>query len=56
MKHLFPKLIFIIILILGISSFVVLKNTKTNTDKDEVGNIRFNREMDNGFEERETRF
>lgn len=56
MKHLFPKLIFIIILILGISSFVVLKSTKSHKDIDEVGNIRFNAEMDNGFEERETRF
>ncbi len=56
MKHLFTKLIFIVILVLGISSFVVLKNTKTDTNKDEVGNIRFNAEMDNGFEERETRF
>ena len=53
MKHLFPKLIFIAFLVLGISSFVLLKNTKTKSDKEEVGNIRFNAEMDNGFEERE---
>jgi len=56
MKHLFPKLIFIAILVLGISSFVVLKNTNHKTDKDDVGNTRFNSEMDNGFEEREARF
>lgn len=56
MKHLFPKLIFIVILVLGISSFVALKNTSAKPDKDEVGNTRFNSEMDNGFEEREARF
>lgn len=53
MKHLFPKLIFIAILVLGISSFVVLKNTGEKADQDAVGNTRFNSEMDNGFEERE---
>ena len=56
MKHLIPKLFFIVILVLGISSFVVLKNNKNVVDKDEVGNTRFNAEMDNGFEEREARF
>ena len=56
MKHLFPKLIFIAILVLGISSFVVLKNTNAKVDQDEVGNTRFNSEMDNGFEEREAIF
>lgn len=56
MKHLFPKLIFIAILVLGISSFVVLQNTNTNKDKDEIGNTRFNSEMDNGFEERDSPF
>ena len=45
-----------VILVLGISSFVVLKNANSNTDKENVGNTRFNSEMDNGFEERETRF
>lgn len=56
MKHILPKLFFIVILVLGISSFVVLKNTNKKAEKDEVGNTRFNAEMDNGFEERETRF
>ena len=56
MKHLFPKLFFIFFIIFGISSFVVLKNTNKKVEKEEVGNIRFNAEMDNGFEERETRF
>ena len=56
MKHLFPKLIFIVILVLGISSFVMLKNTEKPKDKEEIGNTRFNSEMDNGFEEREARF
>jgi hypothetical protein len=56
MKHLLPKLIFIAILVLGISSFVVLKNTDVNKVKDELGNTRFNSEMDNGFEEREARY
>jgi len=55
MKHLFPKLIFIVILVLGISSFVVLKNTTTKPEKDEIGNTRFNTEMDNGFADREAR-
>lgn len=53
MKHLFPKLIFILILVLGISSFVVLRNADTQQDKDEIGNVRFNAEMDNGFQDRE---
>ena len=56
MKQLFAKLFFIVILVLGISSFVVLKNTNSNTDKENVGNTRFNSEMDNGFEERELGF
>jgi hypothetical protein len=45
-----------VILVLGISSFVVLKNANSNADKEIVGNIRFNSEMDNGFKERETNF
>ena len=56
MKHFFTKLVFVAILVLGISSFVVLKNTKNSTKQDVVGNVRFNSEMDNGFEEREARF
>lgn len=53
MKHLFPKLFFIVILVLGISSFVLMKNTNNEQVKDEVGNTRFDSEMDNGFEDRE---
>ncbi len=53
MKHLFPKLIFIAFLVLGISSFVFMKNTRDKSNKEEVGNVRFNSEMDNGFEDRE---
>ena len=56
MKHLIPKLFFIVILVLGISSFVVLKTDNKVVDKNEMGNTRFNAEMDNGFEEREVRF
>ena len=56
MKHLILKLIFIVVVVLGISSFAILENNDTNTDTDEVGNTRFNAEMDNGFEEREARF
>ena len=56
MKHLFPKLIFIAILIFGISSFVMLKSDEIKKEKDEMGNVRFNSEMDNGFEDRESPF
>ncbi len=56
MKHFFTKLVFIAILVLGISSFVVMKQTNKSTKQDVVGNVRFNSEMDNGFEERESRF
>ena len=56
MKLLITKLFFIAILILGISSFVVLKNKNVKQDNDEMGNTRFNSEMDNGFEEREAPF
>ena len=55
MKHLFPKLLFIIFLVLGFSSFVFLKKTKTYQEKEEVGNVRFNSEMENGFADREAR-
>jgi len=54
MKHLFPKLLFIIFLVSGISSFVFLKNTDSKTEKEEVGNVRFNSEMQNGFTDRES--
>ena len=56
MKHLITKLFFIAILVLGISSFVILKSNKVIPDQDEIGNTRFNSEMDNGFEEREARY
>ncbi len=56
MKHFFTKLVFIAILLLGVSSFVVMKQTSRSTKQDVVDNIRFNSEMDNGFEERESRF
>lgn len=53
MKNLIPKLFFIIILVIGISSFVFLKNTDKQPEKESPGNTRFNSEMDNGFSERE---
>jgi hypothetical protein len=56
MKHLIPKLFFIAILVLGISSFVALKNSPPKTEKADMGNTRFNSEMDNGFADRETQF
>jgi hypothetical protein len=56
MKHLFPKLLFIIFLVIGISSFVFLKKTNTLQEKEEIGNVRFNSEMENGFADRESRF
>ncbi len=56
MKHLFPKLIFIVFLVLGISSFVFLKNNKKLSEKEDVENVRFRAEMENGFQDRESRF
>ena len=57
MKYLVPKLIFIVILVLGISSFVMLKSDNgMKQDQDEIVNTRFDGEMDNGFEDREVRF
>ncbi|MCG8309885.1 MAG: hypothetical protein MI975_20985 [Cytophagales bacterium] len=56
MKHLIPKLLLVIIAVIGISSFVVLKTDTRSPDKEEVGNTRFNAEMDDGFAEREVRF
>ena len=55
MKHLVVKLFFVAILVLGISSFVMLKNND-KIDNKEVENIRFNAEMDNGFSDREKPF
>lgn len=54
MKHLFPKLIFIIFLVIGISSFVFLKKTNVPQEKEDIGNVRFNSEMENGFADRES--
>ncbi|MCG8309887.1 MAG: hypothetical protein MI975_20995 [Cytophagales bacterium] len=56
MKHLVPKIFFIAILIFGISSFIVPNVNRTTSEKDDIGNARFNAEMDNGFEERELSF
>lgn len=56
MKQFLTKLVFVAILVIGISSFVVIKNTKKSPKQNVVGNVRFNSEMDNGFEERESRF
>jgi hypothetical protein len=56
MKHLFPKLLFIIFLVIGISSFVFLKKTNVPQEKEDIGNVRFNSEMENGFADRESRF
>ncbi len=58
MKHLFPKILFIIFLLTGITSFVFLNETKKEVKAENVdtGNVRFNSEMDNGFLERESGF
>ncbi len=53
MKNLLPKLFFIIILVIGISSFVVLQKAETQVEKEKTGNTRFNTEMENGFSDRE---
>jgi hypothetical protein len=58
MKHLFPKILFIIFLLSGITSFVVLNDTPSTSEvqKEDIGNVRFNTEMENGFMERESTF
>lgn len=58
MKHLFPKILFIIFLVSGITSFVFLKDTpeQVEAEKEDIGNVRFNTEMENGFLERESGF
>ena len=56
MKHLLPKLIFIVFLVLGISSFVFIKSNKQSSEKEDIENVRFRAEMDNGFQDRESRF
>lgn len=53
MKHILQKLLFIVILIIGISSFVVLNKTQTQQEKEDIGNVRFDAEMDSGFTDRE---
>ena len=55
MKHLLPKLLFIIFLVLGISSFVLLKDNKQAQEEEKLVNTRFQNEMTNGFTEREAR-
>jgi len=55
MKHLLPKLLFVIFLVLGISSFVFLKDNKSEHNEKNVVNARFQKEMTNGFSEREAR-
>jgi hypothetical protein len=55
MKHLLPKLLFIIFLVLGISSFVFLKDNKRDQKEENTVNARFQKEMTNGFSEREAR-
>ena len=58
MKHLFPKILFIIFLLTGITSFVVLNDAQkpVKTEMEDAGNVRFNTEMENGFMERESGF
>jgi len=53
MKHLLPKLLIVVFLVLGISSFVVLKGNSEHKSDQDSGNVRFNTEMDNGFADRE---
>lgn len=55
MKHFFTKLVFVIFLVIGISSFVFLKSNKQEQETKDLGNVRFNTEMDNGFSDREPR-
>jgi hypothetical protein len=58
MKYLFPKILFIIFLLTAITSFVFLNNPKETpkAEIEDVGNVRFNTEMENGFMERESGF
>ena len=53
MKHLATKLIFIVILLIGISSFVAINKSSTQPEKEVNGNVRFDSEMDSGFIDRE---
>ena len=56
MKYLFPKILFIIFLLTVITSFVFLNDQQKTAEKEDVGNVRFNTEMENGFMERESGF
>ena len=57
MKKIYTKLLIVVFLALGISSFVVLSNPKSQIDNNEtVDNVRFNSEMDHGFSDREAPF
>jgi len=53
MKHLLPKLLIVVFLVLGISSFVAFKGNSEQKSGKDTGNVRFNTEMDNGFADRE---
>jgi hypothetical protein len=53
MKHLLSKLLIVVFLVLGISSFVALKSNGEHKSDENSGNVRFNSEMDNGFADRE---
>ncbi len=53
MKHLLSKLFIVVFLVLGISSFIVLKGNSDQKSGEDSGNVRFNTEMDNGFADRE---
>ena len=63
MKHLVIKLFFIVILVLGISSFAVIKNNnkiqtndKEAQEKVELKNNKFSTEKKKGFSDRERPF
>lgn len=53
MKHLLSKLLIVVFLVLGISSFVALKGNDDHKSGEDSGNVRFSSEMDNGFADRE---
>lgn len=56
MKKLLTKILFIVFLVFGFSSFIFLKNTEKKQEVTETANVRFDNEMDAGFAERESRF
>ena len=56
MKQFLTKLFFIAFLTISISSFVLISADKPKSEvKDEINNVRFDTEMDNGFTDRESR-